>query len=405
MDVHKKSALRLIILFGFVSLFGDIIYEGARGVNGPYLDMLGASAVVVGLVSGLGEFLGYAVRLAAGYISDKTRSYWLFTFLGYGVLLGIPILCFVGFWQAAVFFIILERIGKGLRSPARDTILSQATHQVGTGFGFGLHEAMDQIGAVTGPLIFAGLFFFSGDGTKRLGDYQRGYAFLWLPYLVLMICLIIARKKTPDPSELELSAKRRSGNEKLTRVFWLYTAFSFVTTLGFANFALIGYHFKAAGVLNDTQIPLVYALAMAVDAVAALSIGKIYDIFKSKSDSGQRGLFVLIVIPVLTFFIPALVFSTSAALAVAGSVVWGVVMGCHETIMRSAIADITPLVKRGTGYGILNVAYGAAFLAGGFLMGLFYKKALGLVVAGAMFTQVLSLPVFLAMRREALKKG
>ena len=401
MDVHKKTALRLIIIFGFVSLFGDVIYEGARGVNGPYLATLGASAVTVGLVAGIGEFLGYAIRLFSGYLSDKTKAYWFFTFLGYAVLAAIPLLGYVRFWQAAVFLIIIERIGKGMRNPARDTILSHATHQVGTGFGFGLHEAMDQIGAVTGPLIFAGVFFFSGAGKKGLADYQHGYRLLWLPFILLMFCLVLARRRVPEPSRLESSIKKSSGGNKLPRVFWLYTAFSFVATLGFANFALIGFHFKAQGVLTDTQIPLFYALAMAVDAVAALSIGKIYDKFKYKLGYGTGGLTTLIVIPALTILIPVLVFSNNHTMAVAGVIIWGVVMGCHETIMRSAIADITPLAKRGTGYGIMNITYGCAIMLGSFLMGLFYQSALGFVIIGAVAAEILSLPLFFMMKKEA----
>ena len=158
----QRRALGLIILFGLVSLFGDIAYEGARSINGPYLKLLAVNATTLGLIAGLGEFLGYALRLISGYISDRTKAYWFFTFLGYGLLISVPLLSLAGVWQVAALLIILERIGKALRSPARDTILSQASAQIGTGFGFGLHEAMDQIGAIAGPLIFASLFMFTG---------------------------------------------------------------------------------------------------------------------------------------------------------------------------------------------------------------------------------------------------
>ena len=169
----KRKALEVIILFGFVSLFGDIAYEGARSVNGPYLKLLAANAVIVGLVTGIGEFLGYAIRLVSGYLSDKLKAYWPFTFLGYGLIIFVPILSTANAWQAAAVFIVMERIGRALRNPARDAIISSATKQVGTGFGFGLHEAMDQIGAIAGPLIFA-VFFLSMHGEKTIMDYQRG---------------------------------------------------------------------------------------------------------------------------------------------------------------------------------------------------------------------------------------
>ena len=162
MSDARKRAFNLIILFGLVSLFGDIAYEGARSVNGPYLKLFAVNAATLGLIAGVGEFLGYALRLVSGYLSDKTKSYWFLTFLGYGLLVSVPLLSLAGIWQIAALFIILERIGKAIRSPARDTILSQASSQIGTGFGFGLHEAMDQIGAVSGPLIFTVLFLLIG---------------------------------------------------------------------------------------------------------------------------------------------------------------------------------------------------------------------------------------------------
>ncbi|HPL83136.1 MAG TPA: MFS transporter, partial [Candidatus Omnitrophota bacterium] len=246
---NKKTAFQVIMLFGLVSLFGDMVYEGARSVNGPYLKTLGANAAIVGLVAGVAEFMGYVVRLASGYFADKTRAYWLFTFLGYGLLIVVPLLSLAGIWQVALIFIILERLGKALRSPARDTILSQATKQVGTGFGFAIAEALDQVGAVVGPLIFTVLFILLGKGDKGLADYQKGYALLWIPFVLVMLSILLAYKKAPNPEVLESSLSKRPEQDKLSRVFWLYTIFSFITTLGFTNFVLIGYHFKAKNVI------------------------------------------------------------------------------------------------------------------------------------------------------------
>ena len=194
---QKTGALRFIVLMGVVSLFGDIVYEGARGVTGPYLALLGASASVVGLVGGLGEFIGYALRLFSGFMADRTKAYWLFTFIGYGLLVSIPLLSFAQSWQIAVLLILLERAGKAFRSPARDTILSYATKEVGRGFGFGLHEALDQIGAIVGPLIF--LRFFAG------GNYRLGFSVLWIPAMMVPIVLCIARNRLPHPEKLEIA--------------------------------------------------------------------------------------------------------------------------------------------------------------------------------------------------------
>ncbi|MDD5725448.1 MAG: MFS transporter, partial [Candidatus Omnitrophica bacterium] len=214
MDNRKKTAFKLILLFGLVSLFGDMVYEGARSVNGPYLKTLGANAAIVGLIAGLAEFLGYAARLFSGYLADKTKSYWLFTFLGYGLLVSVPLLSLSGVWQAAVVFIVLERLGKAVRSPAKDTILSQAAKQVGTGLGFAIAEVLDQVGAICGPLIFTFLFIMLGKGERGLVDYQHGYSLLWAPLAMVMFCLYFAYRTAPRPETLEKDVSGESGNGK-----------------------------------------------------------------------------------------------------------------------------------------------------------------------------------------------
>ncbi len=390
----KKRAFGLIILFGLVSLFGDIVYEGARSINGPYLKLLAVNAAKLGLISGIGEFLGYGLRLLSGYFSDKTKSYWLLTFLGYLTLISVPLLSLAGVWQVAAFLIIIERIGKAIRSPARDTILSQASSQVGTGFSFGLHEAMDQVGAIAGPLIFAGLFMFAG---KQIGisDYQKGYSLLWVPFFLVMLCLFFAYRLVPQPMALEKPLK--SGDSgSLSKIFWLYTLFSFISTAGFCSFIIISFHFKATSRLSDVQIPLFYALAMGIDAVAALAIGKWYDILKKTSKNNKAGLNLLVSIPVLSVLIPFFVFSEQIIFIFIGVFFWGVVMGIHETIMRSAIADISPLEKRGTGYGIFNTTYGLAVFLGSYLIGFLYDRSLSSVILFIFILEMLAfIPLFL----------
>jgi len=402
MNFQKKAAFKLILFFGLVSLFGDMVYEGARSVNGPYLKTLGANAAIVGLVAGLAEFLGYAVRLFAGYFADKSRAYWLLTFLGYAMLISVPLLSLTGIWQVAVVFIVAERLGKAIRSPARDTILSQATKQVGTGFGFAIAEALDQVGAIAGPLIFTILFMVIGKGDRSLGDYQFGYSLLWIPFGLLLLCIFFAHRAVPNPEVLEVTPAKIQESDKLSKIFWIYTIFTFITTLGYANFALVGFHLKARQVLTDAQIPLFYAFAMGVDAIAALSIGKIYDIFKDRSGNENAGLTTLIVIPLFSLLIPGLVFSTKSSLVFAGVIIWGLVMGCHETIMKSAIADLTPIKKRGTGYGIFNFVYGLAIFIGSALIGLLYEKSIGIVISVSIGIEIVAIAAFFVLRKEVL---
>jgi hypothetical protein len=402
---YKRTALRLILLFGLISLLGDIIYEGARGVNGPYLKTLGASAAVVGLVAGIGELLGYLIRLVSGYFSDKTRAHWVFTIVGYSFLMVIPMLALTGIWQFAAIFMVLERIGKGIRSPAKDTILSQATKQVGTGFGFAIVEFLDQIGATIGPLIFTFFFMSIGPGDKSIIDYQHGYSLMWFPFVVLLMVLFTAFFLVKNPEELENDVIKKPQPDRITRTFWLYCIFTFVTTLGFLNFAIIGYHLKAHSIVSDAQIPLLYALAMAVDAVIGLIIGKWYDRLKIRFDNEHAGLLLLIILPVLTALIPLFTLSPGLPLIIAGVVLWGVVMGTHETIMKAGIADITSLRKRGTGYGIFNMMYGIAIFIGSAAAGFLYDYSITLLIVLMVVVELAAVPVFFVLRRKVKSIG
>jgi MFS family permease len=376
-----------IILLGIVSLFGDITYEGARSVTGPYLATLGASFSAVSLVAGIGEFAGYALRLATGYLADRTKAYWLLTFVGYGLLFSIPLLAFAGHWQLAAVLIILERIGKAIRNPARDTMLSYAAKGVGRGWGFAIHEALDQIGAIIGPIAFSLVLLFHG-------DYHDGFALLWIPALLSLAVLSIARKKVPLPQKLEAPGEtsRRNVQGKLPRVFWLYAVFTLFSVAGFANFQLISDHLHVQGIVPDAQIPVIYAIAMGVDALAALLAGKTYD---------RTGLISLLAVPLLTLPIPFLAFSHSYSLVLIGMALWGVVMGVQETIMRASIADLTPVERRGFAYGVFNTVYGAGWLLGGALMGLLYELSINYLILFVVIMELISIPVLFMVRKAA----
>jgi MFS family permease len=379
--------MSFIVLLGIVSLFGDVTYEGARSITGPYLYTLGASPGVIGLVAGVGEFAGYALRLASGYLADRTKAYWLLTFIGYGMLFSVPLLAFAGYWQLAVVLIILERVGKAIRNPARDTMLSYAAKRVGRGWGFAVHEALDQVGAVIGPIIFSLVLLYHD-------SYREGFTLLWIPVLLTLVVLSLARKKVPLPQKLETpeETSRKDIEGKLPRVFWLYTVFTLLSVAGFANFQLISYHLKVQAIVPDAQIPVMYAIAMGVDAVAALVVGKTYD---------KIGLISLLAIPLLTLPIPLLTFSQSYNVVLMGIILWGVVIGMQETIMRATIADLTPVDRRGFAYGIFNTVYGAGWLLGAPLMGLLYEHSIDYLILFVVLMELISIPLFLLIRKAA----
>ncbi|MCX7622585.1 MAG: MFS transporter [Thermomicrobium sp.] len=359
----RRRAYRLIVLLGVVSLLGDVAYEGVRGVTGPYLAMLGASAAAVGLVAGLGEFAGYTLRTVAGYLADRLRSYWLLTFVGYALIGALPLLAIAHRWELAAFLIVLERLGKALRTPSRDAILSHAASRVGRGKGFGLHEALDQLGALIGPALFALVLALQGtDG------YRLGFAVLTMPALAAVLALVLAWRQEPEPDRLEapLSSSRTGSRSSLPGAFWRYAGFTVVATLGFAPFAVLSYHLEKNGVFSPAAISLLYAVAMGVDGAVALVAGWGYD---------RLGLITLTAVPVFAAIAGSLALQSTPALVVAGIVAWGVAMGLVETTMRAAVGDLSPAAARGLAYGAFNTLFGIAWLAGGALLGAIYQRA------------------------------
>ena len=373
-------SFQFIILMGIVSLLGDVVYEGGRSVVGPYLHLLGASSLAVGIIAGLGEFLGYTIRILSGYVVDKTALYWPMTTVGYAMLGFIPLAALPNSWQFVGAFFIMERIGKGIRTPARDTLLSYATRDIGRGRGFGLHEALDQIGAIGGPFIFSTTFFL-GYG------YKKGFAVLGIPAVLCMFFLTIAKRRLPNPKSLE--AEKGREEKSLPKIFWIYCIFISISILGFSNFQLISFHLKHYSIISDKDIPIFYAIAMGVDAISAIFIGRFYD---------KKGLSCLIIIPMLTFFIPLLAFSKSPFLVLISMFIWGTVMGAHETIMRAAVADIVGPKKRGIGYGLFNTIYGFSFFLSSSIMGYIYAFSTMYLVLFCISMQLLSILFFIWLR-------
>jgi MFS family permease len=390
-----RRSWAFIVLLGAVSLLADMTYEGARSLLGPFLGALGASAAVVGLVAGLGEFVGYALRFVSGTLADRSRRYWAFTLGGYALnLLAVPLLALTGRWETAAGLIVVERFGKAIRTPARDALLSHAAVQTGYGRGFGLHETLDQVGAVLGPLLVAGVFF-------TFQSYRLSFGILAVPALLALGTLLVAQRLFPRPWELGTSVERssqrsESPNGRWPRAFWLYVSFVAVSVLGFANFPLIAYHFKAAGLVPEATIALLFALAMGVDALLAYPMGQLFD---------RWGFRTLGLVPLLTVPIAPLAFSYSAWAGMAGVIFWGAAMGAQETVLRAAIAKMIPSARRGTAYGIFHAIYGLAWLAGSTAMGLLYEQSALHVAVFAVVLQLLSVPLGLAVLKEATRRA
>ena len=402
-DNNVNFAVRAIIIFGIISLLGDMVYESARGANSQYFELIGISAAKVGLVFGIGEFLGYFLRLISGVISDKSKKPWAFMFIGYGMLFFVPLMGFTQNWNVLFVLILMERIGKAIRNPSKDTVLSAISeNQVGVGFAFGLQEALDQVGAFLGPLIFTAVFYFTGKNT--LAEYSLGYKFLFIPFVLLMLFLYYSYRVISKGNLLGKEYGREFKSEKLKPMFWMYMAFTFFSTLGFLNFSTLGYHMKSQNILTDGKITLIYSVAMIVDALTALIVGRLYDKLKEKSGKKDGGILVLGAIPVVTLLLPFFGLTMSKSLIIVSMIIFGIIMGTHETIMRSAIADITPFDKRGTGYGVFNTGYGLALFLGATITGYLYDKNLNSVILiMTAVCEIIAMAIFIKMKREIQK--
>ncbi|RLI43612.1 MFS transporter [Candidatus Bathyarchaeota archaeon] len=389
---HLKDAYLGIILLGIVSLMGDVVYEGARGIVPSYLEFLGASYFVVGLAFGLGDFLGYALRLLSGFLADATHAYWVFIFLGYGLIVSIPFLGFSTSLEIAIILVLLERLGKAFRSPSRDTVLSVISKGIGAGKAFGIHELLDQIGAIIGPLMVAFLMFSSN-------DYHYTFKFLFIPFVILLAALTYTFKRIGAKTiiEGEKAEGRRKG--KLEKPFYIYTLAVLLNTVGLITYALIlG---KASEILKPSEqqwiVPLIYLLIQGVDASVALIAGYSYDKF---------GIKVLTVPFILSIFPSLLVMGSSELSTITIAAVFaGLVLGMQESIYRAAVSELTPIYLRGTAYGIFNTAYGVGFLISGAIYG-FLMDVNAPLFAVAIYTFVTQLiATVLLLKVSKVSKG
>lgn len=388
------SAWRFIVWFGIVSLFADFVYEGARAVTGPFMAHLGASAVLVGLITGFGEALALAGRLVTGPLVDRTRAYWPLAIFGYLLtIVSVPLLGAATTILAASVLIIAERAGKAVRSPGKDVMLSHATASMGRGKGFAVHEALDQVGAVVGPLVVALVLAVTRN------SYHWAFGVLVIPGIVALLVLIKLRAQVPDPSVYDEKASKtfalHSNNIKsFPSEFWTYLSFTILATAGFATFGILSYHLVKQHVVATPVVPIIYAVTMGAAALMSLVTGLLYDRI------GRRS---LLLVPILTAGLTIFAFRQNTGLAITGIILWGFVTGIQESTMRAAVADIIPSEIRGTAYGIFALGFGAASLVGGTLVGYLYDKSVSRLIVIVIAIEALALIFFLTTQFKHLK--
>jgi MFS family permease len=363
-------ARHFVILLGWVSLFADLCYEGMRGALGGYLALLGASATAVGLVAGTGEAIGYGLRYVSGALADRTQRYWALTIAGYATnLIAVPLLALAGSWPMVAVLVGVERLGKAVRSPAKSTLTSFAAHDLGAGKAFAISEAMDQAGGLAGPLVVAGILAWRGE---TVSGYAWAFCTLAIPAAITLAILFRARRLYPDPRALDTSSAGEQGT--LGPRYRLYLIGVALVAIGLADWPLLAYHLQKSHVLSGQWLPVAYSAAMAVDGLAALIAGALFDRDRARGRTGA-GVVAAFVLGGAAYA-PFVLASTGDApyLAIAGIALWSITRSATESIGKALIAAIVPKGERGRAYGLYYLVWGIAWWAGSLLLGALYDR-------------------------------
>ena len=408
MENNKKKklskAMLFILLFGIVSLFSDMTHEGASSIRGAYLSLLGASAGTIGFISGLGELIGYSMRYIFGKLTDKTKQYWPMTVAGYILdVMAVPALALVGEhgWIAACALLVIQRMGKAIKKPAKDTIMSFAASQEGAGKSFGIQEVLDQIGAFLGPVLLYLVMLFKTEGST-FEVYSTGFAVLAIPGAITIILLLVTKHKFSNPEHFEPEPKEYIPF-KMKKEFILYIAGISLFAFGFIDYSIIIMHVsntyanlssgltETTTLVNSGTLPLLYAGAMLIDAVAALFFGLMYD---------KKGVKALIWSTIISAPFAIFVFGLhSVPMVLLGIALWGVGMGAQESILKAAVTTMVPKASRATGYGIFECSFGVFWFLGSWLMGVLYDVSIPAMIAVSVATQLMAIPLYLASSR------
>jgi MFS family permease len=393
--MNKKNIAQLtlgfVLIIGIVNLFADFTYEGGRSINGAFLSSLGASAITVGFIAGFGELVGYALRSISGFFADKTHKYWIFVFIGYAInMLAVPALALAGNWPAACVLIIAERTGRAIRKPAVETMLSFAGKEMGSGWVFGLNEFLDQFGATLGPLIVAWVLF-----TKN--SYKYGYGILLVSAILCLAMLVTARLFFPKPQDLD--KKKAAGLETrgFTNIYWLYLSGGALIAAGFADFALIAFHFDKTKNVPMHWIPILYAIAMAAGGISSLVFGRLLDKIGPK---------VMLIVFFLGAFFAPFVFLGKFVLITIGMILWGIGLGAQESLLKATLANVISKDKRSTAFGVFDTGFGIAWFLGSAIMGILYVKSIAALIIFSVVLQIAALPIFIiAINKQKAYSG
>jgi len=388
-----STAMVFILMFSVVSLFSDMTHESASSIRGAFLALLGASATVIGFVSGLGELVGYGMRYVFGRLTDRTHRYWPMIVVGYVLdIIAVPALALVGEngWVAACALLIVQRMGKAIKKPAKDTVLSFAASQEGAGKSFAIQEMLDQIGAFLGPLLLYVIMLFKTDGS----DYNRYtfcFAMLAIPGALTLVLLWLTRRRFPNPEKFEPTPTVMVPFKMKGR-FVLYIAGISLCAFGFIDYSLVLMHVSRLHLFSVSTLPLLYAGAMLIDAFSALFFGYLFDRWKSLA---------LVASTLLSCTYALFIFGISTQWAiVVGVALWGIGMGAQESILKAAVTTLVPKQSRATGYGVFECSFGIFWFLGSWLLGALYDYSLTAMIVVSIVAQLAAIPLYVLSHKR-----
>lgn len=394
MALTPRRVLLLLTGMGVVSLLADIVYEGARSISGNYLRYLGGPALAAGLV-GAGEILAYALRLVSGFALSaraSERLLWAMLVSGYAVqAVAVPALALAGRWEVAVVLYLCERASKGLRTPARDTVIARVSTGVGRGLAFGLHELLDQVGAILGPVLVGYMATSKG--------YVAAFSVLSVPGAAAVLVLTGVYAWYPVARRLEPRGPTEAHRLRLRGPLRVYALGVLLLAMGTAHWSLLSFHWSRW--LGPGDVAYLYAFAMAVDAAVSLPLGLAFD---------RLGPAVVLAAPIASMALPLAAFRgyTLPSLAAA---LYGAVICSTETVLRSLVPSLVRSELLPLAYGLMGLMIGLGWLIGSTTSSYLYQlvgpwaAASFLATCSAFSLVVLYRLVAMAERKQAYGRG
>ena len=361
---------RNVLWLSFVALLNDTSSEIIYPLLPAFLALsLGASPFAIGLIEGFAESVASLLKLVSGYLSDRFGSRKLPVFFGYSIAaITRPILAFVTTWPQVLVVRMADRTGKGIRGAPRDALLVEGVPRNERGFAFGFNRAADHLGAVFGPM--AGFFlltiFAANTASPTVREYQQVFLFASVPVVLgLLVIAFLVHEKPKSATDKPLEAPSltlRGFDANFKRFLWVIALF----TLSNSTDAFLLLRAADAGI-SPVILPLLWMTLHVSKVISSLIGGDLSDRF------GRKALIIT------GWTVYALVYAGFAFVGSAWQVwglfiIYGTYFGMTEGVEKAFVADMVPENKRGTAFGLYNLAFGITVFPASLLFGLIWTN-------------------------------